>query len=114
MKIIPNNLKYIILLLITTLLNTYINDHQNKQPTSNNKTPQINPHILTNQKQLISLRNDLTTLNNQLNLTKTKQITQTTIYYSSYLTKKYKIMHPTTLHNILIHIKLKNHNLYYH
>ena len=104
---IPDHLKYVILLLIAALLSACVSAHHSESPN-------ISSDLLANREHLTSLQNDLAALNHQLNLAEAGRVAQTAIYYSSYLADEYELVRPAVLHNVLVRIGLKDRGLCYH
>lgn len=114
MKILPDNLKYVILLLIAALLSACVSAHHSGQPASNSDTPDNSPDVPAFREHLTSLQNDLAALNSQLNIVEAGRVAQTAMYYSSYLAEEYELVRPAALHNVLVRIGLKDRGLCHH
>lgn len=65
-------------------------------------------------KKITTLRNDLTKLNGQTDLTEASQVAETAIIYADDLVAEYSLVRPAEFHNVLVRIGLKDRGLCYH
>ena len=61
-----------------------------------------------------ALQDDLAGLNRQANMQEARQVAETAITYSNYLTEEYDLVRPAVLHNILVRMGLMERGLCYH
>jgi hypothetical protein len=114
MKIIPDNLKYVILLLIVVLLSACVSGHQNGQVASGSDTQEHSREAQAYRAKIASLQNDLAALNGRTNIVEARQVAESAIQYSSHLAEKYELVRPAALHNVLVRIGLKDRGLCHH
>ena len=107
-------LKYLILLLIVVLLSACVSAPQSSQSSSASDASRAGRKAPADRQKIASLQNDLAGLNAEADIAEAGQVAQTAIQYSSYLAKKYELVRPAVLHNVLVRIGWKDRGLCHH
>jgi hypothetical protein len=110
----PDRLKYSILLLLIILFSGCTGTRQTVHLPCDFQTSENKNQTSAFWEKVESLQDDLAALNQGTNLIEARELAETAIGYSIFLTEEYQVVRPAVLHNVLIRIGLRNRGLCYH
>jgi len=103
-----------VLILFMVCLSACVSGHRlDREPSADQRTEAQRATAAYREK-VSSLKIDLAALNRQTNMMEAGRVAETAIQYSSYLARKYEVVRPAVLHNVLIRLGLKDRGLCYH